>query len=220
MLRASDTAYLALKDSIQRSEIPPGRLIDETEMARQLGISRTPVREALLRLQAEGFVEIGRGKGIRVLALSATDMREMYQLISGLEVAAVSLLVRNRPTRERLDRLGAAARAMAEAVATEDVGAWGEADESFHRELMRLSGNRRLYDSGCQMRDFVLRAHRVALRLQTPEYRAGSTANHAALIESILSEEDETAPVKHFSQRLRGEDALVGVVEKFRLTSL
>ena len=68
MALASDTAYAALKDQIQRGDIAPGEMIDEAESARKLGISRTPVREALLRLQSEGFIEIGRGKGIRVHA--------------------------------------------------------------------------------------------------------------------------------------------------------
>lgn len=220
MPRASDTAYAALKDLIQRSEIAPGDLIDEADVAKRLGISRTPVREALLRLQSEGFVSIGRGKGIRVLPLSSTDMREMYQLISGIEVAAVSILVRKRPTRAELESLANATEAMKAAIAADDVGAWGEADELFHRELMRLSGNRRLHDVGSQMRDFVLRAHRVALRLQTPDYRAASTTRHTQLIETILAGDDDAAAMSHHTQRLRGENALVGVVERFKLTSL
>ena len=85
---------------------------------------------------------------------------------------------------------------------------------------MRLSGNRKLYEVGCQMRDFVLRAHRIALRLQSPEYRAASTDNHTKLIDLIVATEDETATVSHYAQRLRGEEALVGVVDRFRITSL
>lgn len=220
MALASDTAYAALKDQIQRGDIAPGEMIDEAESARKLGISRTPVREALLRLQSEGFIEIGRGKGIRVLPLSSADLREMYQVISGLEVSAVSLLVRKRPTHEMLASLAAATAAMVEAAATDDVAGWGESDEQFHRELMRLSGNRKLYEVGCQMRDFVLRAHRIALRLQSPEYRAASTDNHTKLIDLIVATEDETATVSHYAQRLRGEEALVGVVDRFRITSL
>lgn len=90
--RASDAAYAAIKTWIQLAQVPPGSLIDEDEAARRLTMSRTPVREALLRLQSEGFVEIGRGKGIRVVPLSASDMRDIYQVITGIEVVAVSLL--------------------------------------------------------------------------------------------------------------------------------
>jgi DNA-binding GntR family transcriptional regulator len=218
--RASDTAYAAIKDLIQRGEIPPGQTIDESATAKTLGISRTPVREALLRLQAERFVEIGKGKGIRVAPLSSSDMREMYQVISGLEVAAVALLTRRRPSRDDLAELVDETRRMEAAIVADDVDAWGEADERFHRALMRLSGNRKLYEVGCQMRDFVLRAHRVALRLQTPDYRTTSTANHAKLIEALLAPEHAFATDAHYNQRLRGEEALVGVVEKYRINSL
>ena len=63
--RASDTAYAGIKQRIVSGAIPPNALIDEQEIAEQLGVSRTPVREALLRLEAERLVEIGRGKAPR-----------------------------------------------------------------------------------------------------------------------------------------------------------
>ncbi|WP_102958164.1 GntR family transcriptional regulator [Mangrovicella endophytica] len=220
MARAYDTAYRTIKHWIQEGEIPPGGLIDENETARKLETSRTPVREALLRLQSEGFIEIARGKGIRVLPLSSADMREIYQVISGLEVVAVSLLARKRPSSEEVEPLFRATREMEEALARQDVNGWGKADETFHRELLRLSGNRKLYEVGCQMRDFVLRAHMVALRLQTDEYRQRSTANHAELIIAILTRNSQTVADAHFAQRLRGEDALIAVVEKFKVASL
>jgi DNA-binding GntR family transcriptional regulator len=220
MARASDAAYSTLKTWIQTAEIPPGALVDETDAAKRLSMSRTPVREALLRLQSEGFLEIGRGKGIRVLPLSASDMREIYQVISGMEVVAVSLVARGKPTRGDLVSLVEATAAMQEALVTGAVDDWGEADERFHRELMLLSGNRKLHAVGCQMRDFAKRAHMVAVRLQDDAYRRRSTANHNALIRAILAGESQRAAAQHFEQRQRGEDALVGVVERFNLRTL
>jgi hypothetical protein len=70
------------------------------------------------------------------------------------------------------------------------------------------------------MRDFAKRAHMVAVRLQDDAYRRRSTANHNALIRAILAGESQRAAAQHFEQRQRGEDALVGVVERFNLTSL
>jgi DNA-binding GntR family transcriptional regulator len=220
MARASDAAYAAIKGWIQTSEVPPGAMIDEAEAAKRLSMSRTPVREALLRLKSEGFVEIARGKGIRVLPLSACDMREIYQVISGMEVVAVSLLARRQPSRDDLASLVEATAEMEAALASGEVDRWGDADERFHRELMRLSGNRKLYAVGCQLRDFAKRAHTVALRLKDDDYRARSTANHGKLIDVIINGTGREAADRHFDQRQRGEDALVGVVEKFNLTSL
>lgn len=220
MARASDSAYDAIKNWIQTAKIAPGSQIDEEEAARRLSMSRTPVREALLRLQSEGFVEIGRGKGIRVLPLSAGDMRDTYQVITGIEVVAVSLLVRRRPSRDDLAHLVEATEEMERALAAGQVDRWGDADERFHRELIRLSGNRKLYAVGCQMRDVAKRAHMVAVRLQDDAYRARSTANHGLLIGAILEAAGQEAACRHLEQRQRGEDALVGVIEKFKLASL
>lgn len=217
---ASDAAYRNIKAWIQTGKVPPGALIDEVEAIQQLGMSRTPVREALLRLQAEGYIEIRRHKGIRVLPLSSSDMREMYQVISALETMAVSLIVEKHASAEDLASLSDIINDMEAQLAAGDVDKWGEADEHFHRELMRLSGNKKLYAIGCQMRDFAQRAHRVALRMQSDHYRARSTRNHAKLVSSLLRGEAGDAAQSHQEQRQRGEDALIGVVEKFHLSSL
>ena len=86
--------------------------------------------------------------------------------------------------------------------------------------LMRLSGNARLYGFGCQLRDFAKRAHLVALRMQTDAYRARSTKNHGALLAALRGPHPDEVVAQHQAQRRRGEEALVGVVEKFHLTSL
>jgi DNA-binding GntR family transcriptional regulator len=220
MERASDAAYEAIKLWIQTARVPPGGLIDEADAARQLSMSRTPVREALLRLQAEGYIEIGRGKGIRVLPLSAADMRHIYQVISGLEVVAVSLLARRRPSKQDLQSLTDATSEMEQTALDGKIDLWGEADERFHRELMRLSGNPKLHAVGSHLRDLAKRAHMVAVRLQTDAYRSRSSANHMVLIKAILGGDDQAAAARHLEQRQRGEDALVGIVEKFNLSSL
>jgi len=217
---ASEAAYHAIKGWIQTAQVPPGALIDEADAAKKLDMSRTPVREALLRLQSEGFVEIGRGKGIRVLPLSAGDMRDIYQVISGLEVVAVSLLARRQPSRHDLRSLVETTTEMKGALADGDIDRWGEADERFHRELMRLSGNPKVLSVGGHLRDLAKRAHMVALRLQSDSYRAQSTKNHTTLIAAILAGKGQEAAARHFEQRQRGEDALVGIVEKFNLVSL
>jgi DNA-binding GntR family transcriptional regulator len=219
-LRASDAAYREIKIWIQTGKVAPGHLIDDLAAMRELNMSRTPVREALLRLQAEGYIEVRRHKGIRVLPLSADDMRELYQVISALESSAVELIAERRPSEEDFAAIDNAIARMQEHQATKDVEKWGEADEAFHRELLRLSGNRRLLDVGCQMRDFAQRAHFTALRMQTDVYRANSTKSHAALVKVLRSPNPANAVEMHHAQRRRGEEALIGVVERFRLTAL
>ena len=220
MGQAAEAAYAEIKDMILLGRLAPNGLVDENDVARKLGMSRTPVREALLRLQNESLVEIARGRGIRVLPLSAEDMRETYQAISGLEMVAVQLLAERHLKAADLDPLSRAVEDMRGALAASDVEAWGEADERFHRTLLRLSGNRKIDAVGRQLRDYARRAHMVAVRLQSDEYKARSTERHAELLQELLHGNGQRAWITHSEQRRRGEDALVGIVEKLNLHSL
>jgi DNA-binding GntR family transcriptional regulator len=216
----TDAAYRKIKGWILREQIRPSVPIDEQDTARRLGMSRTPVREALLRLQAEGLVEIARGKGIRVMTLSSDDMREIYQLVTGLEVLAVHLLTSRQPSREVLAPLIDAVDAMEQSLDEADVDAWGEADERFHRQLFELCRNGRVKTVGLQYRDAAQRAHLVAARLQDNDYRRKSLTAHRGLVDIILSGDADAARETHFRQRSRGEQALLGAVERYRLTNL
>ena len=85
-----DEAYQKLRLRILNDELPPGAQALEQEIADALGISRTPVREALIRLEKEGLVEVLPRRGMRVLPLSPTDMREIYELLYSLEPTAAA----------------------------------------------------------------------------------------------------------------------------------
>ena len=95
-----DDAYSKLKDAIRENQFPPGYQGSEQEIANHLGMSRTPVHEAVIRLQEEGLVRVLARRGVVVCAISADDMREIYQVIIALEGAAAELLA-ERPTQER-----------------------------------------------------------------------------------------------------------------------
>jgi DNA-binding GntR family transcriptional regulator len=216
----TDAAYEQIKWWIVNGTVAPNALIDEPETALKLGTSRTPVREALLRLQAEGLVEIARGKGIRVLPLSSADMREAYQVITALETQAVHLLTVQRPTAALLAPLCQATDDLDRALAAGDGEAWGDADERFHRGLLALSGNKRLRQVGFQLRDVAKRAHLVAVRLMPDAYKQVSAQRHRDLIALILRGNPLAAWTEHFEQRVRGEDALVSIVERYKLQNL
>ena len=87
-----DEAYEQIRRRILDNLWPPGHRALEQEVALALGMSRTPVREALMRLQNEGLVEVIPRHGMRVLPVSPTDMREIYQILTALECMAAELL--------------------------------------------------------------------------------------------------------------------------------
>ena len=96
-----DAAYEQIRRRILDNAWPPGHRALEQEVALALGMSRTPVREALMRLQAEGLVEVIPRHGMRVLPVSPNDMREIYQILTALECMAAELLAQRKPTRTR-----------------------------------------------------------------------------------------------------------------------
>jgi DNA-binding GntR family transcriptional regulator len=178
----ADSTADALRGRILAGGFAPGERLVEAEIARQLAISRGPVREALAKLREEGLVRDEPRRGWFVSALTARDIREIYELRSALEARAAKLaLARGSAVelRDRMAELRAAAR-------LGDRERFAALDFEFHADLTRLSGNSRLH------RVFVQQAGvlRALLRLEiTTQYEslAGILAEHERLLEEILS---------------------------------
>jgi DNA-binding GntR family transcriptional regulator len=98
-MRASDRAYDALRDEILEWRLAPGTVLGEVEQAARLGVSRTPLREALARLSADGLVEAQAGRGLVVADASVDSVRELFELRIALEVEAAALVARRRDPR-------------------------------------------------------------------------------------------------------------------------
>ncbi|YCQ21983.1 GntR family transcriptional regulator [Arthrobacter sp. Z1-9] len=108
-MRASDRAYAALRDDIVQWRLQPGALLAEVEQAERLGVSRTPLREALGRLTAEGLTAAG-GRGVVVTGISLADIDELFELRETLEGKATALAA-ERGVPETFRRLEAEFRA-------------------------------------------------------------------------------------------------------------
>lgn len=105
-LRASDRAYLSLRGEILDGDLLAGTVLAEVEQSQRLGVSRTPLREALGRLAAEGLVSPHSGRGVVVTDVSADNVVELYELREALEVQAARLAARRRD-REQFGALRA-----------------------------------------------------------------------------------------------------------------
>ncbi|MBU6485554.1 MAG: GntR family transcriptional regulator, partial [Betaproteobacteria bacterium] len=169
-------AYRTMRARILDNRWAPGYRALEQELAQELGMSRTPVREALIRLQKEGLVEVIPRHGMRVLPVSADDMRDIYQVLTALESMAAELVARRKPSEAELAPLVDASRAMARALKANDLDAWAAADERFHRHLIELSGNQLLIDAVLNCWDRAHRARMVTLRMRPKP--AHSTRDH------------------------------------------
>ncbi len=211
-------AYHFIKERIKTNEFPLGVPINEREIAQQLELSRTPVREAILLLQKEGFVEISPRRGIRVRPLLIEDMREVYEIITALETLAVGLAAARRLSEDELRPLRDAVRDMEAALEKDDLAGWTSADERFHRIVLQLSGNRRLADLGLSYRDQMHRAQVVVMRLRPRPTRSAKA--HRDLIELIRRGDVEGARQSHYDQRLRGGEEHMVTVHRYGLKSL
>jgi DNA-binding GntR family transcriptional regulator len=184
-------AYADLKREIIQGDMAPASQWLEEEIAARLGMSRTPVREALVRLEQEGFVQITPRRGIRVRELTRRDVIEVNEVLECLELQATQRLAARGLSPEDMVRLDATIIDMDAALARDDVNAWARADYAFHRLLIELAGNRHLEAVATT---FLDKAHRF--RVKTLEMRTrplNSTASHAATVEAIRRMDIEMA---------------------------
>src|SRR3954447_8668277 len=132
-----DDAYAALKEAIRENTFPPGYQGSEQEIATRLGMSRTPVHEAIIRLQEEGLVRVLPKRGVVVLALSPDDMREVYDVIIALEGMAAGLIagMGGEGRQTVVATLETVNEDMAAALRDNDMDGWARADDCFHRAL-------------------------------------------------------------------------------------
>ncbi len=213
-----DAAYEKLRRLILDNVWPPGRQALEQEVALALGMSRTPVREALIRLRNDGLVDIVPRHGMRVLPVSPTDMREIYDILTALECMAVQRLAQRRPRPAELKPLVDATRAMEEALERNDLDAWAAADERFHAQLIALAGNRQLEQTVWNYWDRAHRARMFSLKLRPKP--VNSTAEHMALVERLREGDVEGAVALNRAHRERASRELLGIFEHFRLQQM
>ena len=191
-------AYTEIKRRILNNEWPAGHQAFESEISEELGMSRTPIREALVRLDAEGLVKVVPRRGMLVVPMSRTDMTQVYEVLAALESLAAELLARQKPSSSQIRPMTSSVGKMRKAVANKDFDAWAESDEHFHDALLALSGNPRLEMMGRMVRDQAHRARMTMLRLRGVGTLSNSAREHHTIIEAI-----QGGDVRHASKRAR-----------------
>jgi DNA-binding GntR family transcriptional regulator len=182
MTTATSRAYDHVKRAILDRAYPGGALLSEGEIATEVGVSRTPVREALLRLETEGLVRLYPKRGALVLAVSPqeiSDVLETRELVETFTAGRASL------DPELIQRLTGFLAAMREHTAVTDPREFADADRRFHRTLVAAAGNEiltQLYDS---LRDRQLRMAR--LTAGDPTRTADAIREHGDILEAARS---------------------------------
>ena len=173
-----------VRSSIVTGELLPGSLHSVAELAETLGVSRTPVREALIELASRGMVQFERNRGVRILQTSIHDLEEIFEMRLMLEVPATAQAVARMSPAE-IRALRSQLALMEQAAAAGDESRLWIHDRGFHHMLLAASGNRRLADYVDGLRDMVLvQGVTTAGRARS---LAAIVAEHEAIFERVAA---------------------------------
>ncbi|KKI92733.1 GntR family transcriptional regulator [Bacillus sp. SA1-12] len=187
-LSLKQQAYEGIKNAIILHKIPPGSTLFERDLSESLGISRTPVREAIPLLELEGWVKSIPRKGTFVSQITAVDVEEVIQIRRALEILVIELLIPKITEREieQLNEIYVKQRGY-----VEDSGQFISTDKDFHIYLAQLSGNHRLINLMGTISDQIRWFGVSALNL--PNRTEQTLKEHAWLIECLKNKEVEKA---------------------------
>ncbi|WP_447924680.1 GntR family transcriptional regulator [Georgenia muralis] len=196
-MRASERVYASLREEIVTGRLAPGTVLGEVEQSARLGVSRTPLREALGRLAAEGLAVTGRGRTLVVSSLSAVDVTHLFELREALETQAARLAAR------RGDR--AVFTALREKLAAQvadrpDGDAYFALVAELDAALDEAMGSPYLRRSLVGLRSHVARARRLS---QDNPGRLARAAEEHALIAGAVAEGNETLAAQATAVHLR-----------------
>jgi DNA-binding GntR family transcriptional regulator len=184
----------------------PGDRVVEAEVARSLGISRVPVREALRLLESQGIVTNEPYKGIRLMRVDAGHLRDVLTVRVALESVAVKeILSRKDGRRDLVRRLKDRLHEMEKSVAADDAYLFATADTNFHRELCMLSGNEVL----CRMWEQIARQLTIYVGLSTlMKDREGIVDEHRRLI-SVLADGKPDQILRALEEHIKAQNEVI-----------
>nr|WP_321500861.1 GntR family transcriptional regulator [uncultured Dethiosulfovibrio sp.] len=197
--RKKDQAYQAIKRMILSKEITEDHCLSENSLAQMLDMSRTPVREALLKLQSEGFVTVIPNRGAVINTVSVVEAREIYDMRMAIE----EFVVRNLADKLTEDHFRTLDRLIAEqerACAAGDLDGYLKADSRFHDFFLQLYGNRAILEAILQVRQ---RFHTVGVSVLTTQKDIETSLDYHKEIVQALKDEDVERAVRTTHDHLK-----------------
>ena len=186
-----DVAYKRLKDAIRHADLQPGQPLSESRLSKLLGISRTPIREALHMLAQDGLINMSPGQTVTVASHSVRDVLDVVHIRALLEPELVRLIARTMPQRG-IEELFAVMEEMETAAAENDKATWSKADTRFHEILSEHSPNGLLGETILHLRN---RVHHLAnIDSETnPDRLTACTQEHRVIVEAIAARDGQAA---------------------------
>jgi DNA-binding GntR family transcriptional regulator len=191
-----DEVCRQILDRIHRGDLPPGSRVRDSDLAAQLGVSRTPIREALLHLARDGVLDSTMGRGFRVRPIDAAELREVGDILGALESLALRLSPPASP--DRLDRLRQVDRRIEQTRG--DVSRCLDLEDEWHRILLEACPNRRLLDLIASLRHVPRRY--LAAYMRDAGRLSLSTLPHQKILQA-LEERGSDSVAAVFEQQWR-----------------
>ncbi|UOF91192.1 GntR family transcriptional regulator [Fodinisporobacter ferrooxydans] len=197
-----EKAYRTIKDGIMHEVFRPGQFLSERQLIDYLGMSKTPIKAALERLEAEGFITVSPKQGIIVREMSIEKISNIYDLRIALEMFVVEQLS-GKLRNDQIDEIEKNLLKTRELAVSEDEKGFAQADAEFHLLLCKFSGNAEIFRV---MENYQDHLYRVVLRvLKRDSGRMNSSyVDHVGIFESLLTNDSEQP------QKLMKEHILYG----------
>ena len=180
----------AIREAIKNGSLQPRERLMEIQLADELGVSRTPVREALRKLELEGFIVMVPRKGAYVSDLTMKDVADVFEIRAALEGLAAALAA-ERITEDELETMERLLVEKGEAINLDDIGKLVAVDTKFHEAMYQASRNERLSAIISNLREQIQRFRLTSLSI--PGRKEDSLREHRNLLEAIQARDIQLA---------------------------
>ena len=206
-----DVVFNTLRQAILRGELKPGERLMEIALANRLGVSRTPVREAIRMLELEGLVIMIPRRGAQVAQITEQDLNDVLEVRLGLEELAVRFAC-ERITDEEIKALGMAVKEFEKKMSNSDLSAQAEADVKFHEIIYGATHNQRLVQIINNIREQMYR-YRIEY-LKDVESRKTLVKEHYEICDALKRRDEESAVEKMCIHIRNQQEAILRSLER------
>lgn len=210
--RSFGDVHERVRNMILRGELEPGASASQVWLARRLGVSRTPLREALRMLQREGLVESEPNRRLRVAAFSVPDLEQLYIMRITLEATAARLTIPHLSSEEIAGMEGHLAQ-MAHFFEQEDFERWEVPHRAFHHMLIKGGGSR-ISGTLSQLSDHAERYRRFYMTRRPETFRRAVAREHRLILDAAKSADAETGASRLAAHLARTVFAVVEIVDE------
>ena len=206
----TDWAYTTIKESVLSLKLPPGAQLDIGQMAEQMGTSRTPVREALLRLERDGLIRVAPRVGFFVTEITKTDLRELFEMREMLESRATRDAGGSLSDQD-INYLDSVLTGSEAAVEKGDLAKFLEMEIRFHNFIMEHAHNSRLVSMMESLRDLTYRERIISIQ-STDNVRA-TMSEHRKILQAIRDHDANLASQLMSEHIFAARDRIVRLVD-------